>query len=192
MLYIPGCFRKKVGPRPTFFYGRRKGFCFKKMALNTTITEQLRGLVESEGLKLVTTELVGSGPKSILRLVVEGPDGVSLDKCATISHQASALLDVEDPLAHGYTLEVSSPGLDRKLISEEDFKRFSGHRVNVKMAPSFRKHRSVTGELMGLEDGVIAVKADEGDQVDLPFDEVFEARLEIDWDQMMKKRKSVR
>lgn len=162
------------------------------MALNSTITEQLRSLVKSEGLDLVTTELVGSGAKSILRLVVDGPEGVSLDKCATISHQASALLDVEEPLSHAYTLEVSSPGLDRKLISEEDFKRFSGQRVGIRMAPSFRKHRHVTGKLVGLEDGNITVKTDEGEQIDLPHDEVFEARLEIDWDQMMKKRKSSR
>ena len=162
------------------------------MALNVSITEQLRSLVESEGLGLVATEVVGSGPKSILRLVVDGPEGVSLDKCATISHQASVILDVEDPLAHGYTLEVSSPGLDRKLISAEDFNRFSGHRINVRMAPSFRHHRTVVGELAGFEDGVVSVTTDEGDRVDLPFDEVFEARLEIDWDQMMKKRKSSR
>ncbi|MCK5378345.1 MAG: ribosome maturation factor RimP [Acidobacteria bacterium] len=162
------------------------------MSLNAVITEQLRSLVASEGLGLVTTEMVGSGPTSILRLVVDGPDGVTLDQCSSISHQASALLDVEDPVAHGYTLEVSSPGLDRKLYSEDDFEHFSGHRVNVRMAPSFRQHRTVTGELEGYEDGIVSVKTDTGDRVDLPFDEIFEARLEIDWDQMMKKRKSNR
>jgi len=162
------------------------------MSLNATLTEQLRSLVASEGLALVTTEMVGTGAKSILRLVVDGPDGVTLDQCATISHQASALLDVEDPLAHGYTLEVSSPGLDRKLYSEEDFKRFSGQRINVRMAPSFRQHRTVAGELLGFEDGVVSINTDSGERVDLPFDEVFEARLEIDWEQMLKKRKSNR
>ncbi len=162
------------------------------MSLNAAITEQLRSLVASEGLGLVSTELMGSGPKSILRLVVDGPDGVTLDQCAAISHQASALLDVEDPLVHGYTLEVSSPGLDRKLYSEEDFERFSGHRINVRMAPSFRQHRTVAGELVGLEDGVVSITTDAGDRVDLPFDDIFEARLEIDWDQMLKKRKSSR
>ena len=60
------------------------------MSLNAAITEQLRSLVASEGLGLVTTEMVGAGPKSILRLVVDGPDGVPLDQCASISHQASA------------------------------------------------------------------------------------------------------
>ncbi|RLE26542.1 MAG: ribosome maturation factor RimP [Acidobacteria bacterium] len=162
------------------------------MSLNTAITEQLRSLVASEGLGLVSTEMVGSGPQPILRLVVDGPDGVTLDQCAAISHQASALLDVEDPLSHGYTFEVSSPGLDRKLYSEEDFKRFSGHRINVRMAPSFRQHRTVVGELLAFEDGVVSINTDAGDRVELPFDEVFEARLEIDWDQMLKKRKNNR
>lgn len=162
------------------------------MSLNDAITEQLRSLVASEGLGLVATEIVGSGPKSILRLVVDGADGVTLDQCATISHQASAILDVEDPLTHGYTLEVSSPGMDRKLYSEDDFNRFLGRRINVRMAPSFRQHRTVTGELVGFEDGIVSVTTDTGDRVDLPFDDIFEARLEIDWDQMMKKRKSTR
>ncbi len=162
------------------------------MSLNAAITEQLRSLAASEGLDLLTTEIVGSGPQSILRLVVDGPDGVTHGQCAAISHQASALLDVEDPLAHAYILEVSSPGLDRKLYSEEDFKRFSGHRVTVRMAPSFREHRAVTGELVGLEDGVVSINTNAGDRVGLPMDEIFEARLEIDWDQLCKKRKSNR
>ena len=162
------------------------------MSLKPAITEQIRSLVASEGLSLVATELMGSGPTSILRLVVDGPDGVTLDQCTTISHQASALLDVEDPLTHQYTLEVSSPGLDRKLYSEEDFNRFSGHRINVRMAPSFRQHRTVAGDLLGFENGVVSINTDAGGRVDLPFDDVFEARLEIDWDQMLKKRKSDR
>jgi len=182
----------KVGPWPTFFYDKRKGFCFKKMSLNTAITEQLHSLVESEGLGLVTTEMIGSGPKAILRLIVDGPDGVTLDQCASISHQASALLDVEDPVTHGYTLEVSSPGLDRKLFSEQDYIRFSGHRINVRMAPSFRQHHTVTGKLVAFEDGVVSITTETGDRVDLPFDEIFEARLEIDWEQMLKKRKKNR
>jgi ribosome maturation factor RimP len=159
------------------------------MPLNAAITEQLHSLVESEGLALVATELVGAGPKSILRLIVDGPDGVTLDKCATISHQASALLDVEDPLPHTFTLEVSSPGLDRKLFSIEDFERFSGRRVHVRMTPSFREHRSVTGELMGLENGILTIKTDGDDRIELPFDDIFEARLEVDWAQMMKKKR---
>lgn len=162
------------------------------MSLNTTITEQLRSLVESEELSLLATEIVGSGPKAILRLVVDGPDGVTLDKCASISRQASAILDVEDPLAHSYTLEVSSPGMDRKLYSEEDFRRFSGQRVTIRMAPSYRAHRTVTGMLDRFDEGIVSITTDAGDQIELPFDEVFEARLEIDWDQVCKKRKNNR
>ncbi len=160
------------------------------MPLGETVTEQLRRLVEAEGLELLDVELMGNGSKSVLRLVVDGPDGVSLDRCAAISHQASAILDVEDPLDHAYTLEVSSPGLDRKLYSEKDFQRFSGRRVTVRMAPSFREHRTVAGELIGLEDGVVSVAVGPDERIDLPLDEIFEARLEIDWNEIGKKRKS--
>lgn len=173
-----------------FFLRQWKGLKQNGMTLNPTLTEQLQRLIESEGLELVATEMAGTGPKSVLRLVVDGPDGVDLDQCAAISREASVILDVEDPVAHTYTLEVTSPGLDRKLYSPQDYDRFSGRQVAVRMAPSFRKHRTVTGILDGLSDGIVALETDNGERIDLPIDQISEARLVIDWDAMMKKRKS--
>jgi ribosome maturation factor RimP len=160
------------------------------MKLEPSVQDQLAAIAADEGLELVTTEVVGSGSKTILRLVVEGPDGVSLDQCASVSRQASVMLDVEDPIRHHYTLEVSSPGLDRKLYRDDDFDRFIGHRVRIRMAPSFREHRTVIGELRGKRNGIVRIFDDSGSEIELPIDEIFEARLEVDWTSIMKEGKA--
>ncbi len=161
-----------------------------EMKLETAIQEQLAAMVASEGLELVVAELVGSGPGAILRLVIDGPDGVSLDDCSTVSRQASVILDVEDPITHAYTLEVSSPGLDRKLYNRDDYDRFAGRPITVRMRPSYRSHRLVSGELVGLQGASLSLRLDSGEVLQLPFDEVFEARLQVDWDAIMKEGKT--
>jgi ribosome maturation factor RimP len=160
------------------------------MELDKTVQDQLAAIVAEEGLELVATEVKGSGPKTILRLVVDGPDGVNLDQCASVSRQASVLLDVEDPISHRYTLEVSSPGLDRKLYGDVDYDRYVGHRVKIRMVPSFREHRTVVGELLGRRDDVIRIFEDSGREIELPISEVFEARLEVDWTSVLKEGKT--
>lgn len=161
------------------------------MKISQATRDQLSALVADEGLELLAAEVVGSGPKTILRLVVDGPDGASLEKCASVSRQASAILDVEDPIDHQYTLEVSSPGLDRKLYNVGDYERFAGRRVTVRMKPTYREHRSINGELAGLTDGDhVRLLVDNGQELNLPFDEIFETRLEVDWNSIMKEGKT--
>ncbi len=160
------------------------------MKLDQETVDQIAAIAADEGLELLTTEMVGHGPKAVLRLVVDGPDGVSLDQCSAVSRQASALLDVNDSIHHAYTLEVSSPGLDRKLYSREDYTRFTGQRVKVKMQPSYREHRVVTGTLLGIAGGMIQVGDDDRGSTDLPFDQVMETRIEVDWDAIMKEGKN--
>lgn len=160
------------------------------MKIETELKEQLADLVSGEGLTLLATEVVGSGAKTILRLVVDGPQGVDLDQCAAVSRQASALLDVAEPVAHRYTLEVTSPGLDRKLYSDDDYAAHVGRRVKVRMKPSFREVRTAVGTLIGVVDGRVEVELESGEQCALPLDEVFETRLEVDWKEIFKKGKS--
>ncbi len=161
------------------------------MKINQAAHDQLTALVAEEGLELLAAEVVGAGPKTVLRLVIDGPDGASLEKCAAVSRQASAILDVEDPMDHKYTLEVSSPGMDRKLYNAGDFERFAGRRVTIRMKPTYREHRSIDGELVGLFDvGLVRLIVDNGQELNLPYDEIFEARLDVDWNSIMKEGKT--
>ena len=160
------------------------------MKLESTLEQQLAALAAAEGLELVATELVGGGPRTVLRIIIDGPDGVTLDDCSLLSRQASAILDVADPIQHSYTLEVSSPGLDRKLYSRDDFSRFVGRQVTIRMRPSFRARRFAEGELLGLEDDTVRVLLESGEVLELPYPEVFESRLRVDWDTIMREGKS--
>jgi ribosome maturation factor RimP len=161
-----------------------------RVKLDPQIVEQLAAVAADEGLELLAAEMVGSGPKAALRLVVDGPDGVTLDHCSSVSRQASALLDLEDPIGHAYTLEVTSPGLDRKLYSPGDFSRFAGRRVKLRMKPDCREHRVALGELLGLDGETVLVRDDDKGPIELPLEQVFEARLEVDWDAVMKEGKN--
>ena len=161
------------------------------MKLDPSLENELGAIAAEDGLELLSVEVVGSGAQATLRLVVDGPEGVNLDQCAAISRQASALLDVEDPFNHRYTLEVSSPGLDRKLYSSDDYDRFKGQQVRIRMKPSYRDHRLVVGRLLGLaEDRVQVVPDGEENTIDLPLNEVFETRIEVDWRSLLKEGKS--
>jgi ribosome maturation factor RimP len=160
------------------------------MKLDRVLQDQLAAIVADEGLELLATEVVGSGPKTVLRLVVDSPEGISLEDCATVSRQASAMLDVEDPIHHHYTLEVTSPGLDRKFYSLDDYDRFVGRRIKVRMTPEHREHRVVIGELLGKRNDLVRIFDDSGKEIELPIDKILEARLEVDWSSVINEGKA--
>ena len=114
------------------------------MAIN--VQQQLQELIEplviTLGFQLWGLEFNAHGKGKLLRVFIDGPQGVSVDDCATMSRQISSVLDVEDPISGEYMLEVSSPGMDRPLFNSEQFEQFVGHVVKVKLATSFegRKH----------------------------------------------------
>jgi len=132
---------------------------------------------------LVDVEVRGQ-PAPTLTLFIDRSGGVDLDLCAAVSQSL-------EELRERYALEVSSPGLDRKLYSEADFERFAGRRVTVRMKPTYREHRLLSGVLKGLLDGgIVRLVVDNGQHVNLPYDEIFEARLEVDWNSIMKEGKT--
>jgi ribosome maturation factor RimP len=107
---------------------------------------------------------------------IDGPNGVSVDDCATVSRQLSAVLDVEDPLPGQYVLEVSSPGLDRPLVRPEDFRRFAGQEAKLRMAQPVNGRRNFTGRIAGVTGGNVALETSEG-RVELALDQIETARL---------------
>ncbi len=130
-------------------------------------------------MELVAVEVGGTPRRPRLRLVLDRREGsVTLNDCEIVSRQASLLLDEADPFPGPYTLEVSSPGLDRKLYGPEDYERFRGHAVRVKMRPGAGSSRVMEGFLLGLEAGVVHLRMASGEEIGIPEEGVFEARLD--------------
>ena len=143
-------------------------------------TAALRALlepaVESLGFELVDVERSGSGGHALLRLYIDSRGGVTVDDCAEVSHQVSAILDVEDPVPGQYTLEVSSPGLDRPLVKRRDFERFLGETIKVRMSKPIDGRRNFIGQLTRME-GESVILESGADSFSLPLDGIEKARL---------------
>jgi len=136
------------------------------------IESAVRGL----GYELVGVEYLPQGRRSLLRIYIDTPDGVTVDDCERVSHQVSGVLDVEDPIHGQYVLEVSSPGLDRPLFTEEHYRRFAGSRVKLRVSPPLDGRRNFTGVLKGIHDDKVVLVHEDGEWV-IPLDHVEQARL---------------
>ena len=132
--------------------------------------------VERLGYELADLEVRLGGRGGIVRVFIDSPDGISLDDCEKVSLAVSALLDVEDPLPGQYNLEVSSPGLDRKLTKVEHFQRFAGETVKVQMRFPIEGRKRFRGTLVSSTDDNIVVEVD-GESHSLPMATIDTARL---------------
>ena len=136
----------------------------------------LEPVVNSMGYELVGVEFNAHKAHRLLRLYIDKASGISLEDCQQVSHQVSAVLDVEDPIPGHYTLEVSSPGLDRPLFREADFVRFSGHKVRIHLAAPVNGSKKLIGLLHGVCDGEVKVEV-EGTEMAVPLHQIDKARL---------------
>ncbi len=139
------------------------------------IEEILNPGAEALGLELVAVELSG-GDTSIVRIYIDTPNGITVEDCTKASRQFSAILDVEDPISNQYTLEVSSPGMDRPLAKPLHFKAVVGQQVKIKMATLVNGRRRFTGELIEATEEFAVVEVD-GEQSELPYSDMDRARL---------------
>ncbi|MFP3870240.1 MAG: ribosome maturation factor RimP [Syntrophobacteria bacterium] len=133
-------------------------------------------LVLSEGMELVDLEYLREGRGWVLRLFVDKEGGVNLEDCADISRQLGDLLDVKDIIPQSYVLEVSSPGLNRRLKKKEDFNRFAGHKVQLRLASPVQGRRKITGSLLGVEDEAVIV-AEAECRYSIPLEDIARANL---------------
>ena len=132
--------------------------------------------IERLGYELSDLEAQLGGRGGVVRIFIDHPDGISLEDCEKVSLAVSAMLDVEDPLPVQYNLEVSSPGLDRKLTKVEHFQRFAGETVKVQMRFPIEGRRRFRGKLMAAEEEQIVVEVD-GVAHELPVGNIEVARL---------------
>lgn len=139
------------------------------------IHELLDPGADALGYELVAVELSG-GDTSIVRIYIDHQDGITVTDCAKASRQFSAILDVEDPISNRYTLEVSSPGMDRPLAKPTHFKDVVEQNVKIKMATLVDGRRRFTGELIEANDAFVVVEVD-GEQTELLYSEMDRARL---------------
>jgi ribosome maturation factor RimP len=144
------------------------------------IREILDPILESLGLSLWDMEFQKHGPSWLLRVYIdrEGP-GVTLDDCEAVSKDLGVALDVEDIINHAFTLEVSSPGLDRKLSKPEHFERFAGSAVKVKTYQLINGQKVFQGKLLGLAGDIVKVELESGAIVDVPLKDISKASLDV-------------
>ena len=138
-------------------------------------------VVESQGYELVEAQLKGAGNNSVLRIFIDGPEGISHHDCGLVSEQVGTVLDVEDLIPSSYTLEVSSPGLERKLVKESDYTRFDGKLARIQTRIPLNQQKAFRGRLRGLQDGKVRLELLNGDILEIPLDVIQEGRLEFDW-----------
>src|SRR5499427_8473512 len=145
------------------------------------IRRLIQDVVEGQGYEFVDAEFKGGGKNSVLRIFIDKPAGISHSDCGLVSEQVGTVLDVEDLIPSSYTLEVSSPGLDRKLVKESDYTRFDGKLARVQTRIPLNRQKVFRGRLQGLHDGKVRLELPKGDLLEIPLDVIQEARLEFDW-----------
>lgn len=153
------------------------------------LQHRVRALVEPSverlGYDLVAVEWLGGSQGRLLRLSIEAPGGgITADDCARVSEAISPILDEDDPIDGPYHLEVSSPGIDRPVQRPEDFARFAGYRIKLRLVEGHPRRR-YAGELRGLEDGDVVVRVDGVDHR-VALESVQRANLVLDLDEYQK------
>ena len=130
----------------------------------TGLEKQLHAMLESPvvatGFELVGLEFVRAGQHSTLRIFIDHENGITVDDCAEVSRQVSAVMDVEDPITVAYNLEVSSPGLDRPLFKAEHYQRFIGSEVNIVLKIAMQNRRKWKGEILSVVGETVTIKVD--------------------------------
>lgn len=147
--------------------------------------ERIREIAErvatSEGMEVVEVEFRGKGPRSLLRIFIDKPGGITHRDCEVISSQVGAILDVEDLVPTSYTLEVSSPGVERRLTRPADYLRFTGRKMRVILKEPLGSQRQLVGRLDAFENGILTLAPDQGDRVLVEYDNVERANLVFEW-----------
>lgn len=141
------------------------------------IAKMVEPALADMGYELVRVRMSGTA-RPTLQIMADRADGtpMTVDDCAEISHVVSAMLDVEDPIEGAYSLEVSSPGIDRPLTRPKDFERFAGHEAKVEMRHAIDGQRRYRGRIVGIDGGNVRLASGEG-EVLLPLDDIQDAKL---------------
>ncbi|SIT80321.1 ribosome maturation factor RimP [Pontibaca methylaminivorans] len=163
-----------------------------KAAIDRKLAEIITSVIEGMGFELVRVRLM-AGKATTLQIMADRPEGgIDVDECGEISNAVSAVLDVEDPILDAYTLEVSSPGIDRPLTRLKDFEEFEGYEAKLETEEPIDGRRRFKGVLAGVEGDEVLINVTEG-TIGLRFDWLSEAKLVLTEDlirEMLRQRKA--
>lgn len=154
--------------------------------MRAAIISRVRAVAErvahSEGMEVVDVELLGAGNRRLLRVFIDRPEGVSHRDCELVSRQVGTILDVEDLVPGGsYTLEVSSPGLERRLTRAADFQRFLGRKAKVLLREPVHNQRCFEGVLAGFAGDVVTLEPQPGRTLHFHLNQIERANLKFEW-----------
>ena len=156
-----------------------------------SIAERVQELAErvaiDHGLELVHAEVAGPENKPIVRVFIDKPHGVTHDDCSEVSLHLGTILDVEDFIHASYTLEVSSPGLERGLYKRADYERFAGSDAKLKTRQPIDGQRNFRGRLLGIDENDVLFEDRTNGRVRIPFDIITKANLEVDLSQELRR-----
>jgi ribosome maturation factor RimP len=142
----------------------------------TLITELIDTTIQALGLDLWGVELLQQGKYSLLRIYIDREEGVTIEDCEKVSRQVSALMDVEDPIAGEYTLEVSSPGMDRPLFWIEHYSQYVGSEVDLKLRRPLDGRRKFKGQITKVSGDIVGLLV-EGSEYNLEFSDIEKASI---------------
>ncbi len=146
------------------------------MTLEQKLEEMLKPTIESMGFDFWGCEYLPAGKNSTLRIYIDKSQGVTVDDCGDVSRQVSAIMDVEDPIASAYMLEVSSPGVDRPLMKPEQFSAYQGEEVQVRTSMAVMGRKRFKGLMEKVLEDAIEVEVD-GEIYEIPFNMIEKANL---------------
>jgi ribosome maturation factor RimP len=152
----------------------------RQKSLEARIIELAEQIAASIGMEAVLVEIKGSGNQTIVRAFIDRPGGISLDDCERFSKRFSVSLDVEDWIPSSYVLEVSSPGVNRPLVKEADFRRFCGKNARVRTRLPIEGQRNFKGQISGAIEGCLTLEVAPGKQIEIALTDIEKANLIAD------------
>tara|TARA_B100000315_G_scaffold168512_1_gene157024 strand:+ start:109 stop:582 length:474 start_codon:yes stop_codon:yes gene_type:complete len=156
------------------------GVSIEKSSINKELRSLMEPIMEAEEMELVDIEYK-SGPKGVLRIFIDKAGGVNISDCEEISSKVGAFLDLEDIIGSQYVLEVSSPGLDRPLKNEADYRRNKGKRVKIYIDGLLKGKKTLIGQIISASDQKVNLKEKSGKIINVPIADIAKGILEIDF-----------
>lgn len=172
-------FTEKWAVQPTFLLGVT-GLTRDDATVSEKVRQIVEPIIQSEGMELVDLEYRREQRGRVLRLFIDRKGGVTVNDCASISQEVDKNLDVEGIPPGPYTLEVSSPGLNRPLKREADFHRFTDRLIKLRTAVAIEKRKTFRGRLLACHDGMVEVE-DNSRVIQIPLDQIVKANLEYEF-----------